>query len=139
MKKILAILKKYREIINYLIVGILTTLVSLVTYYALVYTILNVENAIELQIANVISWITCVTFAYVANRIFVFKSKEKKIVKEILTFTSSRITTLLIDMGLMFLFVTTLGINDKIMKIIVQIIIIILNYIFSKLLVFKKR
>ena len=130
---------KYKEIINYLIFGILTTIVSLLTYYLLVYTILNPNNPIELQIANIISWITCVTFAYITNRKYVFNSKDKNIIKEITKFYSSRLSTLFIDMLIMFIFVTRLNFNDKIIKIIVQIIIIILNYILSKLLVFKNK
>jgi len=130
---------KCKEIINYLIFGVLTTVVSLLTYYLLVYTILNPNKPLELQIANIISWITCVTFAYITNRKYVFKSKDKNIIKEIIKFYSSRLSTLFIDMLIMFIFVTKLNFNDKIIKIIVQIIIIILNYILSKLLVFKNK
>lgn len=130
---------KYKELINYLIFGILTTIVSLVTYYLLVFTILDPSNPIQLQIANIISWITCVSFAYITNRIYVFESKNKSILKEAIKFYSSRILSLIIDMGLMLLFVTILSINDKISKLIVQIVIIILNYILSKLLVFKNK
>ena len=129
---------KNKEIINYLIFGVLTTLISLITYYLLTFTILNPSNQIELQIANIISWITCVTFAYITNKIYVFNSKNKNITKEILKFYSSRLTTLFIDILLMFILVTKLEFNDKIIKIIIQLIIIILNYILSKLLVFKK-
>ena len=138
MKEIKKLYLKYKEIINYLIFGILTTIVSLLTYYILVFTILNPNNAIELQIANIISWITCVTFAYITNRKYVFYSKDKKITKEIIKFYSSRLTTLFLDMMIMYIFVTKLQFNDKIIKVIVQILIIILNYILSKILVFKK-
>ena len=130
---------KYKEIINYLVFGVLTTLVSLLTYYLLVLTILNPEKPIELQIANIISWITCVTFAYITNRKYVFNSKNKNIKKELIKFYSSRLSTLFLDMLIMVIFVTKLNFNYKIIKIIVQIIIIILNYILSKLLVFKKK
>ena len=82
---------KYKEIINYLIFGILTTLVSLLTYYLLVFTILNPNNPIELQLANIISWITCVTFAYITNRKYVFNSIDKNIKKELIKFYSSKI------------------------------------------------
>ena len=71
---------KYKEIINYLIFGVLTTVISLLTYYLLVYTILNPNKPIQLQIANIISWFTCVTFAYITNRKYVFNSKNKKII-----------------------------------------------------------
>lgn len=131
--------KKYKEIINYLIFGVLTTVVSLLTYYLLVFTILDPINPLELQIANIISWITCVTFAYITNRIYVFNSKNKNIFKELIKFYSSRLTTLFLDMLIMFIFVTKLEFNDKIIKIIVQIIIIILNYILSKIIVFKNK
>lgn len=130
---------KYKEIINYLIFGILTTIVSLTTYYLLVFTILNPNNPIELQIANIISWITCVTFAYITNRIYVFNSKNKSILKEAIKFYSSRLTTLFLDMLFMYIFVSKLNFNDKIIKIILQVIITILNYILSKILVFKSK
>ena len=66
---------KYKEIINYLIVGGLTTVVSLVTYYLCVLTFLDPGHPVQLQIANVISWIFAVTFAYFTNRKYVFESK----------------------------------------------------------------
>ena len=132
-------LKKNKEIINYIIFGLLTTIVNILTYYILTSTILNPNNSIELQIANVISWITCVTFAYFTNKKYVFESQEKNIKKEITKFYIARLLTLFIDMLLMYILVTKLHLNDKIIKIIVQIIIIITNYILSKLLVFKKN
>ena len=135
MKKLL---KKYRELIMYLIFGVLTTAVSLLIYYALVYTILNPNKAFELQIANIMSWFGAVCFAYITNRIFVFESKEKKKTKEATKFLISRITTLLMDMFIMFLFVSVFHLNDKVIKIISQIVVIVSNYLFSKLLVFKK-
>lgn len=130
---------KHKEIINYLIIGILTTIVSLLSYYILALTILNPNNPLELQIANITSWIIAVTFAYITNRKYVFNSKNNKILKESLKFCSSRLTTLFIDMLLMFIFVSKLNFNDKIIKIIIQIIVTILNYIISKLLVFKTK
>lgn len=137
MKKVLELLKKYEEIIRYLIIGVLTTVVSLVTYYLCVLTFLDPNNGFELQIANIISWIVSVAFAYVTNRVFVFKSKSKEIGKEIITFTGSRVVTLLMDMGIMFLFVTVLHFNDKLFKLISQAVVIVANYVFSKLFVFK--
>lgn len=132
------IIKRNREIISYLIIGVLTTIVSLVSYYILTITILSPNNPIELTIANIISWILSVLFAYITNRKYVFQSKDKNILKEASKFTLSRVTTLIIDILLMFIFVSLLHFNDKIIKLLVQVIIIILNYIFSKLLVFKK-
>ena len=129
---------KYKEIINYLIVGVLTTVVSLVSYYIIVSTVLNPNNAIELQIANIFSWICAVAFAYVTNRIFVFESKNPNKLKELTSFVGARLLTLGLDMFIMFLMVTLLHINDKIAKLVVQVVVTIANYVFSKLLVFKK-
>ena len=67
--------EKYKEIINYLIVGVLTTVVSLGVYYACVYTVLDPNQPLQLQTANVISWVAAVTFAYFTNRRYVFESK----------------------------------------------------------------
>lgn len=131
--------KKHKELINYLIFGGLTTVVSLASYYILVLTILDVNKPIELQITNIIAWILSVSFAYITNRKFVFEATNENIFKETIEFYSARLTSLGIDMGLMFLLVSTLHFNDKIIKIIIQVIIIIMNYILSKLIVFKKE
>ena len=138
MNKIKELYQKYKEIINYLIFGVLTTVVSLVVYYASVFTFLNPDNAVQLQIANILSWIAGVTFAYFTNRKFVFESQEKNKVKEASKFVLARVTTLVMDMVIMWLGVTVLHFNDKITKLVSQIVIIISNYIFSKLFVFKK-
>ena len=138
-KEMIELYKKYKEIINYLIFGVLTTVVSLATYYICVFTFLNPENPVELQIANIISWIFAVLFAYVTNRKYVFESKEKNKVKEATKFVGSRVFTLILDMGVMWLGVTILGFSDKIMKMVSQVLIIIGNYIISKLFVFKKE
>ena len=139
MNKIKELYLKYKEIINYLIFGVLTTIVSLVTYYICVYTILDPDNAVQLQIANVISWIISVAFAYITNRKFVFESKEKNKIKEASKFVTSRIATLIMDMAIMYVGVTALKFNDKIMKLISQVVVIVMNYILSKILVFKKE
>lgn len=139
MNKVLNIYKKNKEVINYLIVGVLTTLISIIVYVVLTVSILNPNNDIELQLANVISWIIAVIFAYITNRKYVFESKAKNIKNEFIKFTSSRITTLLIEMIFMFIFVSLLNLNDKIMKIIAQIVVIILNYVLSKIFVFKRN
>ena len=138
VSKLKLVLMKYREIISYLIVGGLTTVVSLGVYYACVFTFLNPDKPVQLQIANIISWIAAVTFAYFTNRKFVFESKNKNMLKEAAAFFAARIGTLLMEMGIMLVFVTLLGFNDKIMKLVVQFVIIVANYIFSKFLVFNK-
>lgn len=138
MDKIKELYFKYKKIVNYLIFGVLTTVVSLVTYYICVYTVINPEQAVQLQIANVISWILGVTFAYVTNRKFVFESNEKNKIKEASKFVTSRIATLLMDMAIMFIGVTLLKFNDKIIKLVSQVVVIITNYLLSKIVVFNK-
>ena len=138
MQQILQLYKKNKEIINYLIVGFLTTIVSLGVYYISVFTFLNPEHSVQLQIANILSWIAGVVFAYFTNRKFVFESKNENKIKEATKFVSSRVTTLLLDMFIMWLGVTILHFNDKLIKIISQVLVIVGNYILSKLFVFKK-
>ena len=143
MQKIKDLYFKHKEIINYLIFGVLTTIVSLATKYLLLFTILDASNAFELQIAVVISWITACIFAYITNRIWVFESKSKEIIKEIIKFFGARLTTLGMEMLIMFIFVTALGLNSDIWVIIwtlvSQVVIIVGNYILSKLIVFKNK
>ena len=138
-KGLVKMLNKHREVIMYLIFGVLTTLISLLVYYGLVYTVLNPEDAIQLQVANIISWVAGVTFAYFTNRKYVFESKNKNKLKEAGSFVLARVATLVMDMAIMFLGVTILAFNDKIIKIISQVVVIVSNYIFSKIFVFKKR
>ena len=106
------------------------------------FTIFDASNPIELQTSVIISWIGAVIFAYVTNRVFVFKSKEKNIVKEIFNFTLGRIATLLIEMFIMWFICTLLSLNSNvwviIATIICQVMQIVGNYIISKLFVFKK-
>ena len=139
MDKLLQIYKKHKEIIHYLIVGGLTTVVSLAVYYGCVVTFLDPGVSVQLQAANIISWVAAVTFAYFTNRRFVFESESTDRLREAAAFYGSRVTTLLMDMGSMFLMVTLLGWNDKIAKLIVQVLVTVANYILSKFLVFRKK
>jgi putative flippase GtrA len=139
MKKITSLYKKYKDIIHYLIAGGLTTLVSMFVFYVSTLTFLDGNDAIELQIANVLSWIGSVSFAYVTNRVFVFESKSPKILKELITFVSSRVITLLLDMGTMFVLATLLHINYNLSKIVAAVLVVVGNYVISKIFVFKKE
>ncbi len=142
IKKIKELYIKYKEIINYLIFGILTTLVNLITKYILLFTILNPTNGFQLQIAIIISWIAGVLFAYFTNRKFVFESKNENKLKEFISFVVARIATLLLEMFIMWFFVTLLKLNSDlyvvIFTLVAQVAVVIGNYIFSKLFVFKK-
>ena len=139
MSKLINLYQKYKELINYLIVGGLTTVVSLGVYYGCVLTFLNPEVPVQLQAANVLSWIAAVTFAYFTNRKYVFESKNEKRLQEAAAFYGSRVTTQLLDMFCMFLMVTLMGWNDKVAKLIVQVLVTVANYILSKFLVFRKK
>lgn len=139
MEKIKEVYLKYKEVISYLIFGVLTTVVSLAVYYISVFTFLNPDNSIQLQIANILSWIAGVAFAYFTNRKYVFESKNENKLKEATKFVSSRITTLILDMFIMWLGVTILHFSDKLIKLVSQVLVIIGNYVLSKLFVFKKE
>ena len=138
-KKLLELYKKHEEIVNYIIVGVLTTIFSWMVYAVSIWTFLDTENPIELQIANILSWVAGVAFAYVTNRKYVFKSTEKNILKEAVNFSASRISTLLLDMVVMFVMVTLMGINDIISKFVSSVLVTIGNFLISKLFVFHKK
>lgn len=139
MNTIKDLYKKHEEVILYLIVGVLTTIVSLGVYYGCVLTVLNPQIAWQLQAANIISWIAAVTFAYFASRRIVFKSVRKDWLKEAAAFYSARVVTLLMDMALMFVLVTVCHWDDKIVKLIVQVVVTVANYVLSKVLVFREE
>ena len=137
LKKIANLYRKHKEGIRYLIFGALTTLVNILAY-AICYYLFNINNAIS----NVLAWIIAATFAYITNKIYVFNSKvnnKKELLREAVYFYGCRLLTLIIDEGIMILTVDKLGWNALLMKIIVNIIVIILNFIFSKILIFKKK
>lgn len=141
-KKLKALYRQYEEIISYLIVGGLTTVVSLVTKYALLFTILDAADAVQLQISVIVSWVLAVTFAYWANRVFVFKSKDPKILGEIARFVAARVATLILEAVFLWFFITLLAMNSDtwvvVWTVVTQVLIIIGNYVFSKIVVFKK-
>lgn len=124
--------KKYKEIIDYVIVGVLTTIVSIASYWVLRFIIDGY------MINTIISWICAVLFAYFANRKYVFRSKSDNILDEFSKFVGCRLLTLGMEIVLMYGFVSLFKINDMIAKIILQVIILILNYVFSKFFVFVK-
>lgn len=129
----LRIYKKYEEIINYLIFGVLTTLVSILSY-AFFTRLVNFDYVIS----NILSWILSVTFAFFTNQKYVFKTSSSNKIKDMFKFYLSRLTSLGIELITMYILVTLLSLNDMISKIIVQFVVIVLNYVFSKLFVLKK-
>lgn len=141
INKIKEIYFKYEEIISYLFFGFLTTIVSFGTYVLFANTFLAGKSDLDIQIANVLSWICAVIFAYITNRIFVFKSKTigKERLKEIFNFVSARVFSLLVDMLMMYVLYSVMHINDTISKIIVQFVVVVMNYVLSKVIIFKKN
>lgn len=128
---------KYKEILLYLIFGGLTTLVSIGSY-ALLNSVLGVNELI----ANVISWVLAVSFAYWTNRTWVFPDKahtRQGILKEMASFYGGRLLTLGIEEMIIFIFITLLHCNSILIKIIAQVVVVVLNYVISKLVVFRKR
>lgn len=129
--------KKYREIILYLIFGIVTTLLNIVVYYICAHPL-----DMEVLSATVIAWILSVIFAYVTNKMWVFESRDikwKVIVREIGFFFLARIATGFLDVSLMYVFVELLKWNDMFVKVGSNILVIVLNYVANKLLIFKRE
>ena len=151
MKKIKTLFIKYKEIITYIIFGILTTLVNFFAFW--IFTKIFGENLYLVN--NAIAWVVGVVFAYVTNKLFVFESKSwdlKLITKEITGFLGARIFSFLVEEGGMFLFISVLDLGEKslnllgftitgqfIVKILLAVIVVILNYIFSKFIIFKRQ
>lgn len=126
-------LNKSKEIIFYIVFGVLTTVVNIVSYYLLAECI-----SINYLLSNAIAWLLSVVFAYITNRKFVFESKSDSILLEMLKFFGARLGTGLMDMALMWIFISLLSFNDVYCKIVINVLVIIFNYLFSKLYVFKE-
>lgn len=139
IEKLKALYFKYEEIVNYLIVGVLNTIVSWAAWFICAYTVLDAQVVWQNAALSVISWVVGVVFGYFMNRIFVFKSKEPNMWKEFLQFSGGRVSTWLLDLVMMVLMVNVLQINEAFSKIFVSVLVMIGNYIISKLFVFKKK
>ncbi len=131
------------EVFRYLFFGGLTTVVSLGSYFIASRLIASGGEltTLQAQVANVISWVFAVAFAYVTNKIWVFNSKTsalKDIIREVVSFVGARIFSLVVECGWLALSMEVMGMNDFIAKVIGQFVVVVLNYIFSKLFIFKK-
>ncbi|MBQ2028688.1 MAG: GtrA family protein [Clostridia bacterium] len=134
---ILPLFRKYSEYILYVFFGGVTTVINIVAYW-----ICTRWLGMDTDWATTIAWILAVIVAYVTNRIWVFRSKENSfvgIVREVVSFFGARIATGLMDLGIMHLFVEVLHWPDMPVKIASNVLVIILNYIFSKLFIFRKK
>lgn len=128
--------KKHKEMLLYLFFGGLTFVISIVSY-----AIFNVAFGINELIANIISWVLAVLFAFFTNRIWVFDGKTdgaKEFLIQMLNFFGGRVATLVVEELILFIFITKLGFGSMAVKTVAQVIVIVLNYIISKLWVFRK-
>ena len=136
-RKVWELFLKYKEMVLYLVFGGLTTLVNIVTYALFAY-VFNMGTVASTALA----WIVSVIFAYITNKIFVFESKTDSLamaVTECVSFFGCRLATGLLDVLIMFVSVNILHFNDMVMKILSNILVIILNYIFSKLFILDRK
>ncbi len=137
MERLKQLFFKYKEYVLYVIFGGLTTLISLISFY-----ICSHPLDIGTVASNIISWILSVSFAYVTNRKWVFKSKTVGfygIVKEIAGFIAGRLLSMGIETVLLWITVDLYHFNDMLMKVVIGIIVVIMNYFFSRLVAFKKK
>jgi len=142
LKKLADWYREHREGMRYLIFGALTTIVNILTYALFASIILKglPSKEVIVNVSEIIAFIVALIFAYVTNKIYVFKSKVKtfkELIREMTSFTSCRIVTEIVSILMMNLAIW-LNINDILMKVIANIVVIVLNFIFSKLIIFKK-
>lgn len=135
--------KKYEEMINYLFFGGLAFVFYMMVYWVSA-KVIGADNAHPFLVimATMIAWVLTAFFAYWTNHTFVFKSKVKDkggIFKELFGFLGARLATLLLDMLVTWLMVRVFHIDHIITKVLSNILVMVCNYLFSKLFVFKKR
>lgn len=124
-----------REVISYLIFGVLTTLVNWVFYGSMVKT------GIDYRIATAAAWVVSVLFAYVVNKIFVFQSYDMHLnymIKEVISFTACRVVSGVMELVLMVIMVSWLNMDEYVSKVLVSVVVVVANYVFSKLFIFRK-
>ncbi len=129
--------EKYKSVLAYLFFGVCTTLVNIIAYYACAHLF-----SFSTTLSNCLAWVVSVSFAYITNRLWVFESSAdtfKKVFQEMTSFFLCRLFTGFLDLGFMYVFVDLFHFNDMVMKVLSNIIVIIFNYIASKLIIFKKK
>ena len=137
MNKIKELIGKYWELISYTFWRVMTTLVNYVVYFICTKAI-----RIDYLIANIIAWFIAVVFAFWVNKIYVFRSYQKDaktMLREFGTFVSARILSGVLETGMLALFVEAMHFNDSVIKIIASVLVVIINYVLSKLIIFKKQ
>lgn len=136
MEKLRQLFRKYYDLISYLFFGVLTTAVNYLVYLPL-YNLAGISASVS----NMISWVVAVAFAYLTNKPFVFKSHDwsaKTVIPELTKFVSCRIASGLMETVILLVTVDTLHWNGNLWKLVTSILVVVLNYVASKLVVFKK-
>lgn len=136
IKKIEGLIRKYWDIITYLFFGVLTTIINYLVYLP-VYNILGFSAAVS----NGIAWVVAVTAAYLTNKPFVFKSHDwsaKTVIPELTKFVSCRIASGVMETVILLVTVDMLQWNGNIWKLVTSVLVVVVNYIASKFLIFKK-
>lgn len=136
MRKLRELFVKYYDIISYLFFGVLTTAVNYLVYLPL-YNLAGISASVS----NMISWVVAVAFAYLTNKPFVFKSHDwsaKTVIPELTKFVSCRVASGLMETVILLVTVDTLHWNGNIWKLVTSVLVVVLNYVASKLVVFKK-
>ena len=135
LRKLYPLYEKYKSVLLYIFFGGLTTVISVGSFMLFEYM------GIGTLIANFLSWICAVTFAYATNRVWVFSSRAKgtAALRELISFFGGRVFTLGIEELLLLVFVQWVRLNSTWVKIAAQVVVLILNYVISKILVFRKK
>lgn len=136
-KKLMDLVKKYWDVVTYMVFGVLTTVVNYLVYLP-VYNLLGLSAALS----NAIAWVVAVAFAYLTNKPFVFKSHDwsaKTVIPELTKFVSCRLASGAMETGILLLTVDILHWDGNLWKLLTSVLVVILNYFGSKLLVFRKK
>ena len=142
-KKANEFISKYKEPVLYIVFGALTTLVNFIVYYPLVnLPAMKGQTGWWTLVVNVIAWVAAVVFAFVTNKLYVFKSTDKSfstVIKELAAFFGARLASLGIEELILFIFVTLLHLNENAIKLIASVGTVVCNYFFSKFIIFRKK
>lgn len=134
---ILALVRKHRELISYVFWGIMTTVVNYVSY-----TLLTEVMHIYYLTGTVIAWAVSVLFAYFVNKLFVFQSRDwawRVALRELWQMVAARLFSLGLEMAIMWFFVDTLRCNHLLVKLAANVVVVIVNYVLSKFIIFKRK
>ena len=135
MNKLLSLINKYRDVILYLIFGVCTTVVNLAVFW-----VLTSPLKVNELIANIIAWILAVLFAFLTNRDLVFHAgKSGSVISQMIKFYLGRAITLALEEAMLLVFITLLHFNSMAVKTTAQVLVIVLNFVISKLIIFRKK